>query len=414
MRPDAVTVTTVHQMKGLEFPVVFVVDVQPGRFPTRRSDYRGLVPRDLIATAIQGGAYQGTSFSEARLFYTALTRAERYLYVSGSASLPGGRRVNPPSPFSRRLAHPELTTDPTHLPTGLVAAPRRARVEDNTLPTSFSDVKYYLKCPMDYRFRKGFGFSPEVPELFGYGRVVHVAIEKLHEEFPNTPPSQADAQRVVQENFHLKHVAPSRNPTTNPGPYERARDKAEQIAMDYVASFSDDFSHRRQVEARFEIPAENCLITGSIDLMLHIDEAGSVIETQVLDFKTMAGGENPETNPALDWTELSLQVQLYAKAAREVLQEPATTGAIHLLKDNQRIEIPVVSEAIEIAVENVEWAVAGILARDFPMRPKAEKCEKCDFKRICPQVRGEFRAGISNPRPLKTPNGDIAAASLLL
>jgi len=29
-RPDAVTVATVHKMKGLEFPVVFIVDVEDG------------------------------------------------------------------------------------------------------------------------------------------------------------------------------------------------------------------------------------------------------------------------------------------------------------------------------------------------------------------------------------------------
>ncbi|HPT72997.1 MAG TPA: ATP-dependent DNA helicase, partial [Candidatus Cloacimonadota bacterium] len=411
-RPDAVTISTVHQMKGLEFPVVFVVDVEPGRFPNANRRYAGLIPIDMIAAAIRGGAYQGSSFSQARLFYTALTRAERYLYVSGCATLPGGKRVYPPSPFANRLVHPELVSDQTQLPPGLVPAPPVTRSDDSTLPTSFSDVKYYLKCPMDYRFRKSFGFSPEIAELFGYGRVVHVAIEKLHEEFLTTTPTQADARRVVQENFHLKHVAPSRS--GNPGPYERAQNKAEEIAVEYVTRFADDFSHRRQVEARFEIPADHCLITGAIDLMLHEDDHGAVIESQVLDFKTMEGGKDPEHNPDLDWTELSLQVQLYAKAAREVLQEPATAGAIHLLKDNQRIAIPVDDEAVEIAVENVVWAVAGILARDFPMRPEPTKCQACDFKRICPQLRAEFRAGINTPRALKTPDGERPAACLLI
>ena len=32
-RPDAVTVSTVHKAKGLEYPVVFVVDVEAQRFP---------------------------------------------------------------------------------------------------------------------------------------------------------------------------------------------------------------------------------------------------------------------------------------------------------------------------------------------------------------------------------------------
>ena len=42
-RPDAVTVSTVHKMKGLEFPCVFVVDVEANRFPRKRSGYSGMV-----------------------------------------------------------------------------------------------------------------------------------------------------------------------------------------------------------------------------------------------------------------------------------------------------------------------------------------------------------------------------------
>src|SRR5690606_36394484 len=41
MRPDTVTVTTVHKAKGLEFPVVFVVDVEQRRCPGDRSRYEG-------------------------------------------------------------------------------------------------------------------------------------------------------------------------------------------------------------------------------------------------------------------------------------------------------------------------------------------------------------------------------------
>ena len=78
-RPDAVTVSTVHKMKGLEFPCVFVVDVEAHRFPKRRSNYSGWLPPGVMAAAINRGAYQSTPDEEIRLFYTGATRAERYL-----------------------------------------------------------------------------------------------------------------------------------------------------------------------------------------------------------------------------------------------------------------------------------------------------------------------------------------------
>jgi len=211
------------------------------------------------------------------------------------------------------------------------AAPRQ-EFDEATLPTSFSEIKYYLNCPMDYRFRKGYGFSPPVPELFGYGRVVHVAIEKLHELFTDRAPTPVEAEEIAERYFHLKHIAASRDPINRPGAYERAKAKAREIAADYVEGYADDFNQQREVEVRFEIPARGCLITGAIVLLMRRNEHGEIVEAHVLDFKTMEGGENPNANQKLDWRELSLQVQLYAKAARDVLGENAATGSIHLLK----------------------------------------------------------------------------------
>lgn len=411
-RPNAVSVATVHSVKGLEFPVVFLVDCQAGRFPGRNSGYQGLLPSELVQSAIARGAYIGTHEAEARLFYTALTRAEAFLYVTGSEMLPAGRRANKASSFALRLREDELLNHPDAVSNDFPKAQQRRRVDETVLPTSFSDIRYYLHCPMDYRFRREWGFSPAVPELFGYGRAVHVAIEKLHELHPDHAPTADDAVAVTQSSFHLKHIAPSADPVNRPGAYERAKNKAVEIAQAYIANFSDDFVHRRQVEARFEIPAADCLITGSIDLLLHESQDGSIRDAEVIDFKTMEAGNDPYANPALDWLALSLQVQLYAKAAKEVLDENAATGSVHLLKDNQRINVPINEESIQAAVANVEWAVQGILARHFPMRPHPEKCSECDFKEICRQEYEEFDPALGVPPPIWTPVGNAMAYAI--
>lgn len=410
-RPDAVSVATVHSAKGLEFPVVFVVDCQAGRFPGNNSSYRGLVPQQLVQTAIQRGAYIGTREAEARLFYTALTRSEAFLYVTGASNLPGGKRKNKASPFALRMTDIELI-DVTNAATGLPTAVKHARIDETILPTSFSDIRYYLHCPMDYRFRREWGFSPAVPELFGYGRAVHVAIEKLHELHPEQPPTRDEAATVAADSFHLKHIAPSGDPLNRPGAYERAKNKAIEIAQQYVTEFAEDFTSRRQVEARFEIPAADCLITGSIDLLVKESQDGTIRDAEVIDFKAMEAGNDPFTDPDLDWLALSLQVQLYAKAAREVLQENAATGSVHLLKDNRRIQVPVDSDAVSAAVSNVEWAVQGILARHFPMRPDLTKCGNCDFNNLCSKQKQEFDPALTVPPPIHTPDGKLFARAI--
>jgi DNA helicase-2/ATP-dependent DNA helicase PcrA len=389
-RPDAVSVSTVHKVKGLEFPVVFVVDVEAQRFPKRRSSYSCWLPRELLARALARGAYQSTPEEEARLFYTALTRAERYLHVTGCGQLPGGRRPARQSPFALRLSGDELAQDPSRMPAGLVAAVPSRRIDETVLPTTYSDIRYYLRCPRDYLLRKSYGFSPPIADLFGFGLTVHASLGKLHERFPDGAPDAQDAAAVAREVFHLKHVPPSRDPVGAPGPYERARDAAESILSTYADSYGGDFARTRKVEARFEIPIVDAVISGSIDLMLREDDRGRILEAEVIDFKSMEGGEDPVLNASLDWTELALQVQLYARAAREVLGENAQTGHVHLLKDNQRIEVPVDDGAVAAAIETVQWAVRRILAEDFPMRPSPSKCAACDFRSLCPRTIEDF------------------------
>jgi DNA helicase II / ATP-dependent DNA helicase PcrA len=397
LRPDAVTVSTVHKVKGLEFPVVFLVDAENERFPGRRRSYGGWLPVQVMGSAIQRGAYQSSREEEIRLFYTAITRAERYLYVSGCENLPGGRKRWRPSPFAQRLSHLELSNDPITLPSGLIPFPPGRRIEEEIFPTSFTDMRYYLSCPKDYQFRKMYGFSPPVPALFGYGQTIHTAISRLHQRFDTQTPTPAEARELAETTFHLKHLFPSQDPENNPGPYERAKVKAGEIVAAYAAEYGDDFTQRRQVEVRFEIPARDAVISGSIDLLLKEDASGEILDAQIIDFKTLEGGEDVASNPDLDWAQLALQVQLYAKAAQEVLGENAKTGAVHLLRDNQRVQVPIVNSAIESALGNMQWAVDQILAGDFPMRPHPRKCEGCDFGALCSKSPGQFRTSDAPP-----------------
>ena len=84
MIPDAVNMLTLHAAKGLEFPVVFLIGLEEGIFPSAR--------------AVEG---EGDLSEERRLCYVGMTRARERLYMSCSASrlLFGGIQRNPRSRF---------------------------------------------------------------------------------------------------------------------------------------------------------------------------------------------------------------------------------------------------------------------------------------------------------------------------
>lgn len=81
---DAVRLMTVHAAKGLEFPYVFVSGLEEGLFPHERID-DGRVDTE----------------EERRLFYVALTRAEKkvFLTFAHTRTIFGSQRVNVPSSF---------------------------------------------------------------------------------------------------------------------------------------------------------------------------------------------------------------------------------------------------------------------------------------------------------------------------
>ena len=81
-RDAPVTLMTVHSAKGLEFPLVFIVGLEDGLFPHSRS-----------------ATDQAELEEERRLAYVAMTRAERFLYVTHA--------------MKRRVYGEELASEPS-------------------------------------------------------------------------------------------------------------------------------------------------------------------------------------------------------------------------------------------------------------------------------------------------------------
>jgi DNA helicase-2/ATP-dependent DNA helicase PcrA len=107
-----VTLMTLHNAKGLEFPVVFVTGMEDGVFPHMRSLGD---PKELE--------------EERRLCYVGMTRAEERLYLTRawSRNLWGGNNYNPPSRF--------LGEVPDHLIRG-VKRRRRLGIERPSAPAA--------------------------------------------------------------------------------------------------------------------------------------------------------------------------------------------------------------------------------------------------------------------------------------
>lgn len=101
---NAVTIQTIHAAKGLEYPMVFVSNINQDRFPSTSSDSSAVQFSDTVGvrkrkifseedgivydnwkTEILNKALPQNYDEERRLFYVASTRAEKYLYLTAEA-----------------------------------------------------------------------------------------------------------------------------------------------------------------------------------------------------------------------------------------------------------------------------------------------------------------------------------------
>ncbi|HLL73381.1 MAG TPA: UvrD-helicase domain-containing protein [Pyrinomonadaceae bacterium] len=113
-RDAPVTLMTVHSAKGLEFPLVFMVGLEDGLFPHSRS-----------------ASDQAEMEEERRLCYVAITRAERFLYVTHAMKrrVYGEELASEPSQFLNEMPF-DLMEDLSRGPSWLSFARSSDRLEN--------------------------------------------------------------------------------------------------------------------------------------------------------------------------------------------------------------------------------------------------------------------------------------------
>jgi DNA helicase II / ATP-dependent DNA helicase PcrA len=360
---DAVDVLTVHQAKGLEWPVVFVPCLVKGRFPSSKTGQKEtwLLPESVFPAAWQE-RYAGTMDDERRLFYVAMTRAKDMLYLSRFR-----RKKNcaQPSPFLEDAAG----SDPP-LVLSVTLPPRCVPDRNGTsakLTLTFSDLAHYEHCPLAFRISGLLGFQPQlVPEL-GYGKAIHHALRRIadHVRATGEAPTQQEVDRLLDAEFYL--------PYAHSYLYKRLHAEARKVIGRYLADYRDDLFRVWETERPFELHLDQAIVTGRADVILDRegDEIGSLA---LVDYKTAA---DPRTNDIY-----AFQLAIYAAAGRgEGLNVRA--AYVHDLKEGDRLAVPIAERKTEAAKRRANKLAKAISERRFEAQPDKQKCRGCDYRLVC-------------------------------
>src|SRR5438093_297584 len=182
----AVRVLTIHKAKGLEFPVVFLVNLVQEKFPLRRRRDPLELPVALMKDAVPTGDYHLQE--ERRLFYVGMTRACRELFLTNASDYGGSRQrktslfvlesLDLPRDASRPFRVRPVEEIEHHAPPAAIEdASLQPLAPDVELNLSHKQIDDYQTCPLKY-------FNVHVRRIpirrhhaVAYGAVMHKVVE---------------------------------------------------------------------------------------------------------------------------------------------------------------------------------------------------------------------------------------------
>ncbi|MGH9486237.1 MAG: ATP-dependent helicase [Terriglobales bacterium] len=367
---DAVDVTTVHQAKGLEWPVVFVPCLTDRRFPSSmsgRPPARWLLAADLVPEDLRA-RYCGSENDERRLFYVALTRAQDALYLSAFERT--SARHAPSSRFLSDVAG-AAGSPPLQLPP-VGAADSAARPE---LAVSYSDLARYQECPYSYRLRSALGFQPQLAQELGYGRAVHNLLRRVAEQMRQSgqAPLPGQVHALVEQEFYL--------PYANRPAYDQLKRAATTLVASYLRDHGEDLRRVWETERPFELRLPQGVISGRADVILD-SEGGTPGALALMDYKTT------DADPALD-AAYAFQLAIYAAAARDEGLDVRAAYLHHLdAKRGERTSIPVGGAQLVKARDKAGTLLRDLGQRKFPPAPEKKRCGRCDVQLVCRAAAG--------------------------
>ena len=363
--PDAVRILTIHQAKGMQWPVVFVPALIANRFPAAKIGGRGvwhLLPR----TGIRGQErFEGNISDEMRLFYVAITRSQKYLHLTW-APIPGKNNR-----YSKASWFWELALGSKYVKRRPPDYSKRKRLTPQprtgvaNVVFSFSDLKYFFECPYQFKLRILYGFNAPIHEALGYGKSLHDALAEVHARaIRGDMTDSAEASRLVETHLHTPYAYPALR--------QQLEAAAERVVRDYLNDNAKLFDKIEFSEKQIEISlGDGVTVVGRIDLVRRIDTG----ETTIVDLKSS------ERAQAEDVTETQLHV--YALGYQDLTGRRADYVEIYELDQRKRKPRSVDDDFIADVKIKVRDAAEALRTNDLPATSSPKKCKACDYRGMC-------------------------------
>lgn len=363
--PDAVRIMTIHQAKGMQWPAVFIPALLRNRFPQAPIGGRNvwhLIPKEGVYSQSR---YGGGIEDERRLFYVAMTRSQKFLYMTW-APIPGkNNRYTRASEFWEQVLASKWVKRRRPDYSARKRRPAEARAGVSNVVLSFSDLKYFFQCPYQFKLRILYGFNPPIEEAIGYGKSLHNALAEVHARaIRGDVPGESEVAELVQRHLHVPYA------------YESLRKTFEASAQDVLRKYLERnkpmFDKIEFAERTIDVHLDDGVsVVGRIDFVRRLDTN----EITIVDLKTSERAQAEEVTET--------QLHIYALGYQELTGRRADYVETYELEEQKRKPRSVDDDFLADVKVNVKAAADALRQGKLLPKPGTNACQRCDPHGLC-------------------------------
>ena len=365
-----VSFLTIHQSKGMEFPIVLVDSL--GNIP--RKAYKDLMT-EVEEKYFHRPAFEPYDqikyFDFWRLYYTAFSRAQNLLVLTCDEN----KRT--PSQYFKDL-YDEISS--VNSKEFQLREFDFESVKKVNLKNSFSftsHITVYETCALQYKFYKELEFMPVRQSAMIFGTLVHETIEDVHRA-----AIRGEVDKITNDNIASWFESNYHSLVKSEHTYlaEPQRNAALKQVERYAERMNGKWSSIQQAEVDVSLVKEDYIIDGKIDLVK--GDNGTV---EIVDFKSE---QKPDMVKMRDRLEhYRRQLQIYAYLIEQRTGQKVSKMHLYYTAEengNPMITYPYTKTAIEGSVAAFDDTVHKILEKDFNHRCDDTKTYKnCDYRYYC-------------------------------
>ncbi|MBU0569694.1 ATP-dependent helicase, partial [Patescibacteria group bacterium] len=389
---NAVNILTIHSSKGLEFPVVFLVNLVSQRFPTMNRREQIPIPDELVKEILPEGDFHIQE--ERRLFYVGMTRAMNKLYFTAANFYGEGKRQKKLSPFIfEALGDEAASAEPSAKGEQLsfldYQSPKTPHLPPPTshLPLhidylSYSQIQTFQICPLHYKLKYILKVptAPTAPLSFGIS--IHEALNDFYLAVKNGKRANKKLMTHVLKN-NWKELG-YRNKTHEKKMYE----KGEVYLSEFLKVGFDPKVETVGLEQSFVVPLAPPKHSVKLDRQLKIGGKIDRVDVlsgkniEIIDYKT---GANIPTQKQID---KDFQLPFYALAAAKIIDPPFNKKPSEIALSLYYLE-----EQKKLTTTRTQAQLDKAEIEIFKWREKIEKsdfkcsghmfCKSCEFALMC-------------------------------